>query len=164
MPSAVLLMQMAVDPIDGRALVVARIVVNDGHVPQPRGHLANFLGVVRGVGQVIEVDDAFGGHLREADKIGVGVGIGVEKEIGMAFGHEKLDSASEGMQFARNRANTERQRSTPIPTPTRKEEVIGNRQPSAGGDRIPRLRRHVRHATKRDCHTNQYDVKSYHEN
>jgi hypothetical protein len=30
---------------------------------------------------------------RKADKIGVGVGIGiaVEKEIGMAFGHEKLD-------------------------------------------------------------------------
>jgi hypothetical protein len=30
---------------------------------------------------------------RKTDKIGVGVGIGVgaEKEIGMAFGHEKLD-------------------------------------------------------------------------
>jgi hypothetical protein len=89
---------------------------------------------------------------RKADKIGVGVrvGIGVEKESGMAFGHEKLDSASEGMLFAKNRANTERKKSTaiPIPTPTPKKAMIGNRQPPAGGDGIPRLRRddlrHVR--------------------
>jgi len=58
----------------------------------------------------------------------------------MAFGHEKLDSANEGMLFARNRANTERQKSTPIPTPTPKEAMTGNRQPPAGGDVIPRHR------------------------
>jgi hypothetical protein len=79
---------------------------------------------------------------RKADKIGVGVGIGigVEKESGMAFGHEKLDSASEGMLFARNRANTEWKKSTPIPipTPTPKEAMTSNRQPLAGGDGIPR--------------------------
>lgn len=75
----------------------------------------------------------------------------------MAFGREKLDvyraaieyvgcsrkSASEGMLFATNRANTERKKSTPIPTPTPKEAMTGNRQPP-GGDGIPRLRRDVR--------------------
>ena len=80
-PSAVLVVQVAVDPLDGRALVVAprlcrgefdlfspaRIVVNDGHVPQPCGHLADLFGVVSGVGQVIEVGDASGGHLRQGD-------------------------------------------------------------------------------------------------
>ena len=54
----------------------------------------------------------------------------------MAFGHEKLDSASEGMLFARNWANTEWKKSTPIPTP--KEAMTSNRQPLAGGDGIPR--------------------------
>ena len=51
----------------------------------------------------------------------------------MAFGHEKLDSASEGMLFARNRANTERKKSPPIPipTPTPKEAMTGNRKPTA---------------------------------
>jgi hypothetical protein len=45
------------------------------------------------------------------------------------------------MQLARNRANTERQKSTPIPipTPTPKEAVTGNRQPPEEGDGIPRL-------------------------
>jgi hypothetical protein len=39
----------------------------------------------------------------------------------MGFGHEKLDvyrAVSEGMLFARNRANTKRQKATPIPIPT----------------------------------------------
>jgi hypothetical protein len=67
---------------------------------------------------------------RKADKIGVGVGIGigiaVEKEIGMAFGHEKLDrcsrnSASEGMLCMRTMVNTGREKSTPIPIPTPKK-------------------------------------------
>jgi len=64
----------------------------------------------------------------------------------MAFGHEKVDSASVGMRFTRHRANTERQESPPIPipTPTPKETVPDNRQPPAGGDGIPRLRRIVR--------------------
>ena len=61
----------------------------------------------------------------------------------MAFGHEKRNSASEGMLFARNRANTERKKSTPIPIPTPKEAMIGNRQPPERGDGIPRLRRGV---------------------
>ncbi len=42
----------------------------------------------------------------------------------MAFGHEKLDSASGSMLFARNRANTERKNSTPIPIPTPKETAF----------------------------------------
>jgi hypothetical protein len=69
----------------------------------------------------------------------------------MAFGHEKLDSASVGMPFMRHRANTERQKSTPIPipTPTPKEAMTGNRQPPAGGDGIPRLRRNVGSLRKR---------------
>ncbi|MFZ4398092.1 MAG: hypothetical protein ACOYOU_20965, partial [Kiritimatiellia bacterium] len=69
--------------------------------------------------------------------------VGVEKAIGMALGHEKLDSASEGMLFARNRAITERKKSTPIPTPTPKEAMTDNHQPPAGGDGIPRLYRDV---------------------
>ena len=80
-PSAVLFVQMAVDALDGRAFVVApgfrrgeldllapaRVVVDERHVPQPRRHLADLLGVVGGVGQIIEVDDPSGGHLRQRD-------------------------------------------------------------------------------------------------
>jgi hypothetical protein len=90
---------------------------------------------------------------RKADKIGVGVGIGigVEKEIGMAFGHEKLDvyrAASEGMQFARNRANIARKKSIPIPTPTPtpKEAMTGNRQPLAEATGSRRLIAGVTHS------------------
>jgi hypothetical protein len=45
----------------------ARIAVDDGHVAEPCGHLANLLGVVSGIGQVVEIGDAFGGHLRQGD-------------------------------------------------------------------------------------------------
>jgi hypothetical protein len=38
----------------------------------------------------------------------------------MAFVHEKLDSASEGMLCMRTMVNTGREKSTPIPTPTPK--------------------------------------------
>ena len=80
-PSAVFVVQMGVDPFDRRALVVtphlrrrepdlfapARIVVNEGHMGQAHGHLSNLLGVVGGVGQVVEADDAFGRHLGQGD-------------------------------------------------------------------------------------------------
>jgi len=72
---------MGVHPLGGAALVIAqrfgrrerdllapaRIAVDEGHVAQTRGHLADFLGVVGGVGQVVETDDPFGAHLRERD-------------------------------------------------------------------------------------------------
>jgi hypothetical protein len=67
----------------------------------------------------------------------------------MAFGHEKLDvyrAASEGMLFARNRANTERKKSTPIPIPTPKEAMTGNRQPLAKATGYRRITANVTHS------------------
>ena len=42
-------------------------MVNEGRMAQAHGHLANLLGVVGGVGQVVEADDAFGRHLGQGD-------------------------------------------------------------------------------------------------
>ena len=81
MPSAVLFVQMAVDALDGAALLVAfglgrverrlfafaRVVVYYGHMSQALRHPAYLLGVVGRVGQVVEACDAPGAHLGEGN-------------------------------------------------------------------------------------------------
>ncbi len=70
---------MGVDPFDPAALAVAhgfggrefaffataRVVVDEGDMSQALGDRADFPGVVRGVGQVVEIDDPSGAHLRQ---------------------------------------------------------------------------------------------------
>ena len=59
----------------------------------------------------------------------------------MAFGHEKLDSASEGMLCMRTMVNTGREKSTPIPIPTptpKRRSADGRPVPKPPASGIPR--------------------------
>jgi len=81
MPSAVVVVQVRVDPFGTASLAIpkslrgcelafftaTRVVVNEGDVAEPFGHLPDFLGVISGGGQIIEAGDTASAHLYQRD-------------------------------------------------------------------------------------------------
>lgn len=82
MPASVFFMQMGVHPLDRATFVVAqrfrrgepdllapaRIAIDNRHMAETGGHIVDFLGVVCGIGQIVEVGNALGRHLGQWDR------------------------------------------------------------------------------------------------
>jgi len=81
MPSAVVAVQMRVDPFSAVSLAIPNrfrgrelafftatgVVVNQGDVAESFGHEANFHSIIRGIGQIVEIGDTPGTHLCQRD-------------------------------------------------------------------------------------------------